>query len=143
MATDFSALCPLFNTGVYSELTIPGPLLQDNLASTTTKLAGILFGRSVIVTAAYLAKMTALATVSSNPTVKLYRQASWASSTATCFASFEVSKTTTVQILNKWLAFTMAAAKTFSATQWLTVRGDKGRLNGKSIFGVIVRYKEK
>lgn len=142
MATDFSALCPLFNTGVYSELTIPGPLLQDNLASTTTKLAGVIFGRSVIVTAAYLAKMTALATVSLNPTVKLYRQASWASA-GTCFASFEISKTTTVQILNKWLAFTIAAAKTFSATQWLTVRGDKGRSNGKSVYGVIVRYKEK
>lgn len=142
MATDFSALCPLFNTGVYSELTIPGPLLQDNLASTTTKLAGIVFGRSVIVTAAYLAKMTALATASLNPTVKLYRQASWASA-GTCFASFEISKTTTVQILEKYLAFTMAAAKTFSSTQWLTVRGDKSRANGKSIRGVIVRYKEK
>jgi len=142
MATDFSALCPLFNTGVYSELTIPGPLVQDNLASTTTKLAGILFGRSVIVTAAYLAKMTAIATVSSNPTVKLWRQSSWGA-VGTVFASFEISKTTTVQIVNKWLAFTLAAAKTFSATQWLTVRGDKGRENGKSIFGVIVRYKEK
>ena len=142
MATDFSALCPLFNTGVYSELTIPGPLAQNNLASTTTKLAGILFGRSVIVTAAYLAKMTALATVSSNPTVKLYRQSSWASA-GTVFASFEISKTTTVQILKKYLAFTIAAAKTFSATQWLTVRGDKARVNGKSIYGVIVRYKEK
>lgn len=141
--SDFSALCPLFNTGVYSELTIPGPLLQDNLASTTTKLAGILFGRSVIVTAAYLSKMTTLATVSSNPTVKLYRQASWASSTATCFASFEISKTITTQICNKYLQFTQAAAKTFSASQWLTVRGDKGRENGKSIHGIIVRYKEK
>lgn len=140
--SDFSSLCPLFNTGMYSELTIPGPLLQDNLASTTTKLAGILFQRSVIVTAAYLAKMTALATVSLNPTVKLYRQSSWPA-VGTCFASFEISKTTTTQILAKYLAFTMAAAKTFSATQWLTVRGDKSRVNGKSIYGVIVRYKEK
>jgi len=141
--SDFSSLCPLFNTGVYSELTIPGPLTPDNLASTTTKLAGIIFGRSVIVTAAYLSKMTTQATVSSNPTVKLYRQASWASTTATCFASFEVSKTITTQICNKYLAFTMAAAKTFSATQMLTVRANKARENAKSIHGIIVRYKEK
>ena len=141
--SDFSSLCPLFNTGVYSELTIPGPLTPDDLASTTTKLAGIIFGRSVIVTAAYLSKMTTQATVSSNPTVKLYRQASWASTTATCFASFEVSKTITTQIINKYLAFTMAAAKTFSATQMLTVRANKARENAKSIHGIIVRYKEK
>lgn len=143
MATDFSALCPLFNTGVYSELTIPGPIsTATGTASTTVKLAGVIFGRSVIVTAAYLAKLTALATASLNPTVKLFRQTSWASS-GTCFASFEISKTTTTQILKKYLAFTIAAAKTFSATQWLTVRTNKTVTNGKSIAGVIIRYKEK
>jgi len=142
MATDFSALCPLFNTGMYSELTFPGPFALASVASTTTKFAGLIFGRSVIVTAAYAAKMTALASSTANCTVKLYRAASWAGA-ATVFASLKLSKTTTVQILKKPLAFTVAAAKTFSATQMLIIRESKATASGKSIQGVIVRYKEK
>jgi hypothetical protein len=142
MATDFSAICPLFNTGVYSELTIPGPFNLASPTSITTRFAGILFGRSVIVTAAYLAKMTALASATANCNVKLFRSSSW-KVTGTAFASCKLSKTTTVQALRKYIAFTMAAAKTFSATQWLLVKETKATASAKSIHGVIVRYKEK
>lgn len=142
MATDFSALCPLFNTGMYSELTIPGPFNLASPTSVTTRFAGILFGRSVIVTAAYVAKMTTPASATAACTVKLFRTSSW-KVTGTAFASCKLSKTTTVQPVNKWLAFTIAAAKTFSATQWLLVKESKATASAKSVFGVIVRYKEK
>jgi hypothetical protein len=140
--SDFSSLCPLFNTGVYSELTLPGSFSLKSLASTTTKLAGIPFQRSVIVTAAYAAKLTTPASTTGNVNVKLYRASSWAG-TATVFASLKLSKTVTTQAANKYLGFTVAAAKTFSATQWLIMRCTKATAQGGTIRGVVVRYKEK
>jgi hypothetical protein len=140
--SDFSSLCPLFNTGVYSELTLPGTFSLKSLASTTTKLAGIPFGRSVIVTAAYAAKLTTPASTTGNVNVKLYRATSWAG-TATVFASLKISKTTTTQVTNKYHAMTLAAAKTFSATQWLIMRSTKATAQGGTLRGVVVRYKEK
>lgn len=141
--SDFSTLCPLFNTGVYSELTIPGPFSTAS-ASTTTKFAGIIFGRSVIVTAGYLAKMTALASATAKCKISLSRATSWASASQTIFATLTISKTVTTQILKKYIAMTQAVAKTFSATQWLLVKSETAsKPTGKSITGIIVRYKEK
>lgn len=140
--SDFSALCPLFNSGMYSELTIPGPFSTAS-KSTTSRFAGVIFGRSVIVTAAYLAKMTALASTTAKCKIRLCRATSWAG-TNTVFATLTISKTTTTQILKKYIALTQAAAKTFSATQMLLVKsGTASKATGKSFTGVIVRYKEK
>lgn len=140
--SDFSALCPLFNSGMYSELTIPGPFSTAS-KSTTSRFAGVIFGRSVIVTAAYLAKMTALASATAKCKIRLCRATSWAG-TNTVFATLTISKTTTTQILKKYIALTQAAAKTFSATQMLLVKsGTASKSTGKSFTGVIVRYKEK
>ncbi len=141
--SDFSSLCPLFNTGVYSELMIyPGTLTMTSLpASTTTKLAGLPFSRSVIITHAYLAKITAPTSTTANATVKLYRAASWGA-TATAFASRKVSKSTTTQALKKSIAFTVTA-KTFSATQWLIMRSSIGTATARSVHNVFIRYKEK
>jgi hypothetical protein len=142
MATDFSALCPLFNSGMYSELTIPG-VFSTASKSTTTRFAGIIFGRSVIVTAGYLAKMTALASATAKCKIALCRAASWGA-TASVFATLQLSKTTTVQILNKYIAFTQAAAKTFSATQMLIIKSrTASKATGKSVRGFVIRYKEK
>lgn len=142
--SDFSTLCPLFNTGMYSEMSIyPGTLTMTSLpASTTTKLAGIPFSRSVIVTHAYLAKITTPASTTANATVKLYRAASWAA-TATVFASCKVSKSVTTQAINKYIAFTIASAKTFSATQYLIMRSTVGTARAKTVRNIVVRYKEK
>lgn len=127
---------------MYSELTIPGPFSTAS-KSTTSRFAGVIFGRSVIVTAAYLAKMTALASATAKCKIRLCRATSWAG-TNTVFATLTISKTTTTQILKKYIALTQAAAKTFSATQMLLVKsGTASKSTGKSFTGVIVRYKEK
>lgn len=141
--SDFSSLCPLYNTGVYSELSIyPATLTMTSLpASTTTKLAGIPFSRSVIVTHAYLAKVTTPASTTANANIKLYRAASWAA-TATVFASCKISKTTTTQAINKYIAFTVTA-KTFSASQYLIMRSTKGTATAYTVRNIMVRYKEK
>jgi hypothetical protein len=138
---DFSSLCPLFNTGMYSELTLPVKTVTS-LTSTTTKIAGILFGRSVIVTAGYVAKQTANTSTTANVNIKLYRATSWGG-TATVFASLKISKSVTTYPLYRYSAMTVAAAKTFSATQWLIVRSTKGTATARPVAPIVIRYKEK
>ena len=137
--SDFSALCPLFNTGMYSEITFPPVTVNDR--STTNKLIGGLpFSRSVIVTHAYIAKLTTfLATVTALK-IALCRAASWAA-TRTVFATITLSGTGTTQARGKYLPFTVTA-KTFSATQVLHLRTMEKEAGGKTV-SVVVRYKEK
>jgi len=136
--SDFSSLCPLFNTGVYSELTLPSVIVKA--ISTTTKIGpGIPFGRSVIVTAAYARRQTDISS-SVTYTVKLAKAASWAA-TKTVFASCKISSTTTVYPVGRYKAATVTA-KTFSATDVLHIVNSQNEANMSTI-DVIVRYKEK
>ena len=136
--SDFSALCPLFNTGVYSTLTIP--YVSVSGISTTSKVGGYVFGRSVIVTAAYLVKHTAFSATATACKVYLCRQASY-NATKTVFASIALSATDVTFAVGKCLAFTVTA-KTFSATQYLTIRANAKKTGMKTI-SVMARYKEK
>uniref|UniRef100_A0A6H1ZXE7 Uncharacterized protein n=1 Tax=viral metagenome TaxID=1070528 RepID=A0A6H1ZXE7_9ZZZZ len=138
--SDFSSLCPLFNTGVYSELTLP-VRIPTSVTSATTRVGGILFGRSVIVTHAYVAKKTANTSTTASLTVKLYRAASFAAAN-TVFASLKISKTVTTYPLDRFSAMTVTA-KTFSATQWLIVRYTKATATARAIHPIVIRYKEK
>jgi hypothetical protein len=136
--SDFSSLCPLFNTGVYSEMTLPN-ILCASISTTTSLGPGIPFGRSVIVTAAYARLRT---DISSSVTfsAKLAKAASWAA-TRTAFATCKISATSATYTVRRYKAFTVTA-KTFSATDVLHVVSSKSEANMKTI-DVIVRYKEK
>lgn len=136
--SDFSDLCPLFNTGVYSEITLPYINLASR-SSTQEFEGGLPFGRSVIVTAAYVKKHTDISTTASL-TIKLAKAASWAA-TRTVFASLVLSGTTTTQALGKYLAMTVTA-KTFGATDVLNLQSSAAEANAKHV-SIIVRYKEK
>ncbi len=140
--SDFSALCPLFNTGVYGEITLP----MINMASRTTSAMfyyGLPFGRSVIVTAAYVQKVTAFASTCTAVKIKLAKAAAAATTYAlrTVFASYTLSGSSTVQATGKWLTMTVTA-KTFGATSVLHVHSSKSEAGAKNV-NVIIRYKEK
>lgn len=138
--SDFSDLCPLFNTGVYGELTIP--YFSVTAKSTTTTIEGFpKFDRSVIVTGAYIRKKTTPASTTAAIVLKLGKAASWAA-TRTVFASYKLSKTTTTQVLGKYLAMTQASAKTFSATDVLHVSVGSNETIGENV-GFLIRFKEK
>lgn len=137
--SDFSELCPLFNTGVYSELTIPY-VNMGSVSATSKAAGGYVFGRSVIVTAAYICKHTAFTSTATATAAYLCRQASF-DATKTVFASIALSATDTVVVPRKYKAMT-TTAKTFSATQTLVVRTNKLR-TGLKHCSFIVRYKEK
>lgn len=136
--SDFSELCPLFNTGVYSELTIP--YFSVSGLSTTNKKGGYCFGRSVIVTAAYLMKHTDFTATATACKVYLCRQASY-NATKTVFASLALSATDVTFATGKLLAFTVTS-KTFTATQYLTVRAASKKTGMKTV-SVIARFKDK
>lgn len=136
--SDFSSLCPLFNTGVFSELTLP--YISVSGLSTTGKKGGYVFGRSVIVTAAYLLKHTDFTATATACKVYLCRQATY-NATKTVFASIALSATDVTFATGKLLAFTVTS-KTFSATQLLAIRTASKKTGMKSV-SVIARFKEK
>lgn len=137
--SDFSDLCPLFNTGMYSELTLPYFTLTAR--STTNQFeGGFPFGRSVIVTAAYVKKHTTPTSTTAAITVKLAKAATWAA-TQTVFASKKLSKTTTTQVVGRYLTMTVTA-KTFGATDVLHVVSGSKETIGEHV-SILVRYKEK
>lgn len=136
--SNFSDLCPLFNTGVYSELTLPSVIVKS--ISTTTKIGpGVPFGRSVIVTHAYVRRQTDISTTVTY-TAKLAKAASW-SATQTVFASCKISATTTTYPVGRYKAMTVTA-KTFSATDVLHIANSKNEANMTTV-DFIIRYKEK
>jgi len=136
--SDFSSLCPLFNTGVYKEVTFPW-IVAASISTTTSLGPGIPFGRSVVVTAAY-ARLRTDISASVTFTALLAKAASWAA-TRTVFASCKITATNTTYTNKRYKAFTVTA-KTFSATDVLHIASSHTEANMKTI-DVIVRYKEK
>jgi len=136
--SDFSDLCPLFNTGVYGEITFP--YVSLSAVSSTEGIGGYVFGRSVIVTAAYVSKHTTVPSSTDAFTVKLAMAATYAAS-ITAFASQKISNTTTTQALGKLLTMTVTS-KTFGATDVLLLSTDGVQANSKHQ-SVYVRFKEK
>lgn len=137
--SDFSSLCPLFNTGVYSELTLPYISLASR--STTNNFeGGIPFSRSVIITHAYVKKHTTFAATATAVKLALCRATSFASA-KTVFATVILSSTITTQKIGKYLPFTVTS-KTFSATQTLNLKALKKEAGAKNV-SVVIRYKEK
>ena len=140
--SDFSDLCPLFNTGVYGEILVP--YIDVSAGTTSICLTAFPpFGRSVIITDFYISKLTAFAASCTAVIVKLYRQATSLGTMASgsAFASLTLSATATKQFLN---TYTTGATTdtTFSATQILKVGKSKDEAGAKHV-SILIRYKEK
>ena len=148
--SDFSALCPLFSTGAYKELTIPG-ITFNALSTTSNALGGVLtraaspclfkFSRSVIVTKVWCIAESSPATT---PIVTAVRMASTGTAAMTAFASISITTTTakSAGVLYKPRAMTQAANQTFLAADALgfslkTSKTDAGE------FSFVLRYKDK
>jgi len=139
---DFSSLCPLFNTGVYSEVTFPMIPMTSKTTSAMFNY-GYNFGRSVIVTGAFVQKVTTFVSTCTAMKIKLAKAAAAATTYGlrTVFASYTLSGSAVVQATGKWLTMTVSA-KTFGATSVLHVHSSKSEAGAKNV-NVIVRYKEK
>ena len=146
--SDFSELCPLFNTGVYSELTIAdvsftgiGPTMNALAGAKlrATRPGSLKFDRTVIVTKVYFQKLVA-GTTGLNVCAVHYKATGTVA--GTIFASIKSTSTVTIAPLSRIKAMTQAASKTFLAADVLGFRGGGIDAAAATRACFIVRYKE-
>jgi len=131
--SDFGELCPLFNTGVFGEVTFPGPMALSGVLSTENLLAGTAnqtrelfgyysFGRTVIVTEAFIKR---LLTNSTEVTLHLRHKLSGTQAlVGTIFASCTLPLSGSAHQPGMWKAFTAFNGKTFTSSGfWRCPRG--------------------
>uniref|UniRef100_A0A6M3IPW6 Uncharacterized protein n=1 Tax=viral metagenome TaxID=1070528 RepID=A0A6M3IPW6_9ZZZZ len=136
--SDMSDLCPIFNTGVYSEITIPEVLLAA-ISTTGYARTGLKFSRSVSVTAAFVRCRTAVVSTTAAIVLKLAKAASKAA-TGTVFASLKLSKTNGASTL--FFQAMTVTSKNFGPTDVLQVKTGAKETLARTV-ELIVRYKEK
>jgi hypothetical protein len=147
--SDFSELCPLFNTGVYSELCL-GPISFTAIAPTMNALAGAVvkttkpgslkFDRTVVVTKVFCQKVGAQ---TSGIYILANHHKSTGTATGTVFASIKTTSTTTLFPIGQIRAMTQAANKTFLAADVLGFCAKTVDAADAIRCNFIVRYKEK
>ena len=145
--SDFSELCPLFNTGVFSEITFPGIAMTNITACgnaldhtlTASSLSDFTFGRTVIVTGCYVRKVV-------NPTLgqslALQHKTSRLAA-GTTFGTIVVSITLTGMAVGQtWVAMTVTDT-TFTSSEVLGLTVGTSTASGAGTYDIMVRYKEK
>lgn len=147
--SDFSELCPLFNTGVYSELCV-GLVSFSGVSATMNALAGakikatkpgsIKFDRTVVVTKIYCQKIAAQ---TSGIFLLANRHATTGTAAGTVFASIKTTSTTTLFPIGQIRAMTQASNKTFLAADVLGFCAKTIDAADAVKCHFIVRYKEK
>ena len=146
--SDFSELCPLFNTGVFNELSLSN-IRFSGCSTTMNALAGIYaragipssvkFQRTVVVTKVFSSKDVTPGTAAIVCAMKMVTSGTAA---MTAFASLKMSTTVTKHCVNRPRAMTQAANKTFLAADVLGFSLKTNKTNGGK-YSFIVRYKEK
>jgi hypothetical protein len=147
--SDFSELCPLFNTGVFNEITFP----QINNLSAVTITANILggtgdpatiptdfkFSRTVIVTEAFARRYVGNSVVSNlhiGRRVGSGTAAATVKGTFTCTTSISIYGTHCYKAFATVTAFTLNSADVLNVSIGTVVAGSIGA------FDLIIRYKE-
>ena len=144
--SDFSELCPLFETGVFKEVTFPY-VTMTNISAGVNALMGTItashsgrfftFGRTVVVTGGFVRRVD-----TSEAIILELRHHTSVLADGTSFGT--LSMTTTGDGVDPMLWQPMAAAtKTFTSDEVLGFSVRTGTTVSAGIYDVIVRYKEK
>ena len=149
---DFGELCPLFYTGVYSEVCFP-KIPMTGHAGTTNALLGTLsittsaekagaftFGRTVVVTGAYV-RHQGIA-VKGEEALQLKHCATLRAS-GTIFASVTINVTQSFQDIYTYIPFTMTGDKTFTSDEVLCFTDATVTALSSGVYDLIVRFREK
>jgi len=155
---DFSELCPLFNTGVFKEITFPKleagndvyatyltyNMLEGAGAGSLKLTAGtgpsmFMFGRTVIVTDAWLQRTAANKTAQN---FHLQHKTS-AAAAGTVFASCAMTTSVSIQTTTAWKTFDTCTDTTFTSSEVLGLT--IGTVTGDTVgsYNLIIQYKEK
>ena len=147
--SDFSELCPLFNTGVFGEVTFPCIVmtmtsdtcnaLEGSCTAGALKTNQFTFGRTVVVTQAWLRRWTANAI-----TIWIHlKHYTSAGATPTVFGTWTFSDTATLkEIKHTWCECTHTD-KTFTSDEVLGLSVHCGTASSGGEYDLIVQYKEK
>jgi hypothetical protein len=149
--SDFSELCPIFNTGVFNEITFPninmcaitlsGNALYGSLFPSITMQGYFTFGRTVVITEAFVRRLDASSvTISVNLYLKHFSSVAAA---GTVFASASVTSVTANLDPHAYYPFTFSVSQTFTSTDILGLAPSVGAVSGVGSFDLIVRYRDK
>jgi hypothetical protein len=146
---DFSELCPLFNTGVFNEITFPAIRLLTSVTITANLLGGtgdpatipsdFKFSRTVIVTEAFMRRYVVGST---DMNFHLGKRVGSGTAAATAKGTYTSTISLSIYDLNNWKAFATVTAFTLNSADVLNL--SMGTLTATVIgdYHLIVRYKE-
>ena len=149
--SDFSELCPLFETGVFHEVTFPD-ISMTNITGCGNALMGSLtvgqatasaiwtFGRTVIVTKAYVRNQSKVSVDSTCKVLLMHHTSQLAAGTE--LASLDISGTADGMEIYSWAPMNSVLAKTFTSDEVLGFTVLTGTAADGGKFDLIVRYKE-
>ena len=145
--SDFSELCPLFETGVFKEITFPNIAMTDItlcgnalLGTLTFSKVGIFtFGRTVVVTDAFIRARGAV--VKGETIVRLEHKTSELAA-GSVFGTFTASTTSLGRDVYTWAPMAVSN-KTFTSNETLGITVSDGTNASGGVFDFILRYKEK
>jgi hypothetical protein len=147
--SDFGELCPLFNTGVFNEITFPnidmnnitlsGNALYGSLFPSITMAGYFTFGRTVVVTGAFARRPGVSVTLTVNLYLKHYTSVAAA---GTVFGSGTMLMTYSIQDSYAWVPFTVSSM-TFTSTDILGLSPSAAAVSGVGNYDLIVRYRDK
>lgn len=145
--SDFGEICPLFNTGVFSEILFPGIRMTDvtlcgnalDHTLTADSIGDFTFGRTVVVTGCYVRKNASAAI---DQSLELQHKTSRLA-IGTTFGTLVVANTVTGMAVGQtWKGMTVTE-KTFTSSEVLGLTVAVGTAASGGIFDIMVRYKEK
>jgi hypothetical protein len=151
--SDFGELCPLFNTGVFSEVTFPGPIglssigtLENLLVGTSdqarTALGYFTFGRTVVVTEAFIQRL--VTNTDGVATLHLRHKSSGTQQVSgTIIAQLTLAATGSSHQPPGWRPFIPFTGKTFTSDEVLALCMLSCNTVDEGNIGFMVRYKEK
>lgn len=148
---DFSELCPLFNIGVFNETTFPVMYLTAQLPSanllagsctvTGTTIGYFKFGRTVVVSSAFIKREVAV------NTTEVELNLGHLTSVDAAYTVFGVVtlpvSASQYEIGYSWVPVTISAAKTFTSDEVLFFGVNAALTVSSGAVALMVRYKEK
>lgn len=148
--SDFGEICPLFSTGLFNEITFPNVSMTGITACgnalvgtlTCTKVGVFTFGRTVVVTAAYIRRNDTNETVMNMQLIHAVANEVWNAGSQTIIGTCSITSDLTLYDIYTFKPFTITE-KTFTSSDILGLNAVAGTAASSGVYDLIVRYREK
>lgn len=147
--SDFSEICPLFETGVFTEFTFPeisitnissdANALMFSVANKASTCADFNFGRTIIITEAWVRSRS---TPAGSGYLHLVHHATLRAA-GTIFGTLSMTVTVTGFNRSSWVPFSAISDTTFDSAAILGLRLSTATTNPGGLIDLMIRYKEK